>query len=431
MATASMAAPAGARRADPSAHRIDTRAPRPGIEAFELEFSGSGGEYFRVWIVNLLLTIVTLGLYTPFARRRTAQYFYGHTLVAGSPLEFTAQQRKMVFGFLLLVVLYGGFNLASNTGQDTVVSVFLLVGALLAPWFWGSAMRFRLGATRWRGVRLQFAAKWSEVYRASWPIFAIAATWIATGFVAGALVTGTAPGAVPPGSLPRGPWPAFSWVVLALGLLALVITFLCLIRLEFNYKSLLVSRAYIGEQRGRWKPEYRDFVRIWLATLGVLLLGAVAVAVLALVAGLLAGGIGAMLEHKSRLGVLATIAMVVVGVLALLLGLILASAPARAFREARMFQLVWSNVGVSDIARFKCNLRARRYVMLRVKNIVLSLLTLGFYRPFARVSEYRMKTESVTLHVKGGLDQLVGQLVLQQGGVGDAVADAVGLDLVG
>jgi uncharacterized membrane protein YjgN (DUF898 family) len=70
-------------------------------------------------------------------------------------------------------------------------------------------------------------------------------------------------------------------------------------------------------------------------------------------------------------------------------------------------------------------------VLLRVRNIFLTLLTLGFYRPFAVVSEYRMKTESVTLHVKGGLDQLAGELVRQQEGLGDALADIAGLDLVG
>jgi hypothetical protein len=42
-----------------------------------------------------------------------------------------------------------------------------------------------------------------------------------------------------------------------------------------------------------------------------------------------------------------------------------------------------------------------------------------------------MKTESVTLHVKGGLDQLAGQLAREEQGLGDAIADAVGLDLVG
>ncbi|RYF66268.1 MAG: DUF898 family protein, partial [Comamonadaceae bacterium] len=45
------------------------------IEPHPMAFTGSGGEYFRVWIVNVLLTIVTLGFYTPWARRRTAQYF--------------------------------------------------------------------------------------------------------------------------------------------------------------------------------------------------------------------------------------------------------------------------------------------------------------------------------------------------------------------
>ena len=124
------------RRTDPAAYRIDTGAAfGAAIEPFTLEFSGSGGEYFRVWIVNLLLNIVTLGFYTPFARRRTAQYFYGHTLVAGSPLEFTAQQRRMVLGFLLLVLVYVTFKMAANTGQDTTTSLLLLAGAALAPYF--------------------------------------------------------------------------------------------------------------------------------------------------------------------------------------------------------------------------------------------------------------------------------------------------------
>ncbi len=30
-------------------------------------FTGNGGEYFRIWIVNLMLTIVTLGIYSAWA----------------------------------------------------------------------------------------------------------------------------------------------------------------------------------------------------------------------------------------------------------------------------------------------------------------------------------------------------------------------------
>ena len=98
------------------------------IEPHAMRFTGSGGEYFRVWIVNVLLSILTLGLYTPWARRRTAQYFYGHTLVAGSPLEFTAQQRRMVVGFVVLLLLTVAYQLAINTGQDTAVGAAWAIG---------------------------------------------------------------------------------------------------------------------------------------------------------------------------------------------------------------------------------------------------------------------------------------------------------------
>ena len=412
-----------ARRADASAYRINTRSLGAGIEPFEIEFSGSGGEYFRVWIVNVLLTIVTLGFYTPFARRRTAQYFYGNTRIDGSPLEFTAQQRKMVFGFLLLVAMYMIFKLAADTGQDAAVSILMLAGAVLAPYFWASAMRFRLAATRWRGVRLRFGASWGEVYRASWPVFAVALAWIVVTMVFATYAVATPPRKGAPFNPVAGvPW--WAWLVVV-G--AIVASLLCIVRLEFNYKSLQVSRAYIGAQAGRWKPVYRDFLRIWLATFGVFVGGAL---VLGLVMAAVVGGTF-MAGGVNRQPGPALFLAIVAAILGFLVGLLIVTAPARAYRQARMFQLVWNNVGVSQIARFKCDLRTRNFVLLRLKNMLLTLLTLGFYRPFALVSEYRMKAHSVTLHVKGGLDQLVGELVQQQDGIGDAVADAVGLDLVG
>lgn len=399
-------------------HRIDTHALPHAIEAFQLEFTGSASEFFRVWIVNVLLSIVTIGFYTPYARRRTAQYFWGHTMVAHSPLEFSVQQKKMVIGFILMAALYALFRFASETGQDTVVSVMMLAAAGLAPYFWASAMRFRLGATRWRGVRLQFTASWAEVYKASWPVFVIAGAWIVTTLVIGALAPDDEKG---PGSAAVLP------VVLAC-LIALVVSVLCIIRLEFNFKSLLVARGRIGGQAGRWKPVYGDFVRIWAATIGVFLVTLLVVGVL--LAAAIGGSVAMLGSFKGKPGLMAVVIMIAMAIAAVVI-LFLASAPARAYREARIFQLVWNNIGVSHVARFKCNLRVGRYVALRVKNILLSFLTLGFYRPFAMISEYRMKTESVTLHVKGGLEQLAGQLAREEQGIGDAMADAVGLDLVG
>jgi uncharacterized membrane protein YjgN (DUF898 family) len=413
---------------DSAAGPMSTFMPQ-NIDAHPLEFTGSGGEYFRVWIVNVLLSIITLGIYTPWARRRTAQYFYSHTMVAGSPLEFTAQQRKMVMGFVLLMLITLAYNIAANTGQDTAVGVFLLAGAVLAPFIWGSAMRFRLGATRWRGLRLQFTASWKEVYIASWPVFALALVWFGVFYGLQMLSPELAGALQEAEEETKRKLPTFTPAMGALIVLGLVLTVLCFIRLEYNFKSLLVLKAQVGAERGRWKPVYMDFVKIWLATVLVFILCVVA---LSLIGTLLAGGSVALVAGLgNRLG-LWIIVLIVGAIVGGFFLLFLASAPARAYREARMFQLMWDNIGVSHVARFKCHLRSGSYVWLRIKNMVLTLITLGLYRPFARVSEYRMKLESVTLHVKGGVEQVAGAMVRQQqGGLGDALADAAGLDLIG
>lgn len=403
---------------------------RHGIDAYRLKFSGRGSEYFRVWIVNVLLSLLTLGLYTPWARQRTARYFYDHTVIAGSPLEFTAPLRKMVLGFVIFVLLYIAFKIASETGQDTAVSLFILAAALLAPYIWGSAMRFRLASTRWRGLQLRFAASWKDVYLASWPLFVMAGLWIGITFGLDALAPELP--VAPPVRTPRSapPFPGLARLNAAAGglmALGVVLSVLCVIRIEYNYKSLLVLRSSLGGQLGRWKPVYSDFVRIWLATIGVFIAGAALVALLAVGLGLAAG---LTFGHLPRTGMVFVLA-VFFGVLAFIAGLVIASAPARAYREARMFRLIWSNVGLSQVARFKCELRPWAYVRRRLKNLLFTVLTLGLYRPFARVNEYHMKVDSVTLHVKGGLDQLVGQMVRQQHALGDALADMAGLDIVG
>src|SRR5690348_9519846 len=64
---------------------IAATAPEP-VRRLSIRFSGGGGEYFRIWIVNLLLTIVTLSLYYPWAKVRKLRYFYGNTVVDGQPL---------------------------------------------------------------------------------------------------------------------------------------------------------------------------------------------------------------------------------------------------------------------------------------------------------------------------------------------------------
>ena len=110
--------------------------------------------------------------------------------------------------------------------------------------------------------------------------------------------------------------------------------------------------------------------------------------------------------------------------------MMLVTAPARAFRTARLFQLVWNNAGLSRMARSKTSLKTGAYMRLCFRNLLLTVITLGYYRPWAVASEYAARVNSVTLYARGELDQITGDMARQQGAFGDAVADMLGLDLI-
>lgn len=393
---------------------LQTTAPVHAVTTYRLKFTGDGGVYFGVWMVNLLLMIVTIGLFTPFARRRTLKYFYANTQIAGSPLEFTGGLKRMFLGFLLFFGLYLAYSIAANTEQDIAAGALALGWAALTPWLWASAMRFRAVSTRWRGIRGNFRASWRETYAASWPLLAIV---LVAGLVgaAASLLAGTKPGGRTIAALAAG------------GFALYLLVLLLLVRQEFNYARLRIQRSDFGGQPGRWKAGFADFVRFTAAAVGLFVGIAATLAGLIVAAFMLMGGIAGL----RGAGQGTTAILVVAVALSSFLVFYLSIGPALAYRDARKFALIWNTVGLGQVARFRCDLTPWRFVRLRIKNMLLTLVTGGFWRPFAVTNEYQMKLESVTLHVRGGLDQLVGQLTRQQGAFADAVADAVGFDMVG
>ena len=59
-------------------------------QTVRFHFHGQGSEFFRIWIVNLVLTILTLGIYSAWAKVRTKRYFYGNTELAGDRFDYLA-----------------------------------------------------------------------------------------------------------------------------------------------------------------------------------------------------------------------------------------------------------------------------------------------------------------------------------------------------
>ncbi|RMX03056.1 DUF898 family protein [Corticibacter populi] len=451
-------------------------APKAIVKDYPLKFTGSGPQYFRVWFVNVILTLLTLGIYTPWARKRTAEYFFGHSVIARSPLEFAASIRRMVIGFFIFVGLYLLFRRAIDSQSTFMVFAALLGVALAVPFLWGSAKRFRITSTRWRGLRLRFGTSWREIYWASWPVFVIAASWFLVYVGIDMIQAFTAPSLLEdPQEQPAIRMGAVGWTLVAL---AAVVSWLCLVRVDYNYRRLLVQRTYLGEEGGVWKARYADFVRIWLVTAlifaGVLCSLGVGLYHLtratqvhevlmewlvadetalqspgrqppgadgeAALEGASAGQGGDAWDegddtlHQRVEGWWRQLVfLVLVVVLIAFFMLYFAAAVALAYREARVHRLVWSSVGISDLARFRSTLGVWGFVWLRLQNWLLTMLTLGLYRPFARVREYRAKWDSTSVHIRGGVTQVKSLLVIQQqgGAFADAIADFAGFDIVG
>src|SRR5689334_18422073 len=129
-----------------------------------LRFTGKGSEYFGIWIVNLLLTLLTLGIYSAWAKVRRMQYFYRHTELAGSSFDFHGSPARILVGRILALVLFGIYNYSVRL-QSIWTLVVIAVLALIMPWLLRNSFRFRLYNASWRGTRFQFRGSLGGAYR--------------------------------------------------------------------------------------------------------------------------------------------------------------------------------------------------------------------------------------------------------------------------
>ena len=128
------------------------------------EFHGKTGEFFKIWIVNLMLSIVTLGIYSAWAKVRNKQYFYSNTLLMNTPFDYLADPIKILKGRLFvvaLILLYSFSALISPVLQGVMMVLFIA----LFPWIIIKALKFNLYNSAYRNIRFHFSA---EYLKALW-----------------------------------------------------------------------------------------------------------------------------------------------------------------------------------------------------------------------------------------------------------------------
>ena len=97
-------------------------------KSYPFFFSGSGGEYFRIWIVNLALTIITLGIYSAWAKVRTNRWFYGHTLLDNTPFSYLATPMQILKGRLIAAALLIAYTITSSVAP--MIAGLIMLGMI-------------------------------------------------------------------------------------------------------------------------------------------------------------------------------------------------------------------------------------------------------------------------------------------------------------
>ena len=133
--------------------------------AYRLSFHGSGGELFGIFVLNLLKTILTLGVYYFWAKVKTRQYLWGQTDFAGDRFGFHGTGKELLVGYLKAVVVFGALvliQLPLGLAEQRILAVVVFWGGLVALWPLAlmGAVRYRLSRTSWRGIRFSFRGEY-------------------------------------------------------------------------------------------------------------------------------------------------------------------------------------------------------------------------------------------------------------------------------
>jgi uncharacterized membrane protein YjgN (DUF898 family) len=343
-----------------------------------LSFTGDGREYFGIWIVNLALTVVTLGVYSAWAKVRRLQYFYRHTRLDGFGFDYHGQPIAILKGRIVGFGLFLLYTFAIYSRPLIALAVFGALAAVM-PWLLSKSLRFRLYNSSYRGLRFRFHGATRSAY----------------------------------------------WVFLALPIL----TVLSLMALgpfwHHRIKRYLHANAAYGRTMFTFSADVSEFYLTYVAavalSIGVFvgLIGLVVIGVL--VAGVGAGDAPLAETPDMTMGQMMIFLLPAFVYVTGVLGV-------QAFVTARLQNAVWNRTRLKDQA-FVCEIKTMRLFGILFSNLFLTVLTLGLYRPFAQVQLARYMASVFCLAPSGSFDEFLASEQQELSAVGEETAELFDFDI--
>jgi uncharacterized membrane protein YjgN (DUF898 family) len=330
-------------------------------------FSGRGSEYFRIWIVNLLLSLVTLGIYSAWAKVRRQRYFYDNTSVAGTSFEYHGNAFAILKGRIVAFVLLAAYNFAFKSSPLIGLAI-MLAFALAVPWLIWRSLQFKLYNSSYRGIRFGFRGKAGGIYLnyLLLPVLTVFSLYLLTPFT------------------------------------------------HQRIKRYQHGESRFGTSHFSFHASVGGFYKTYLLGLGIFFAGLIAI--------LLLGG-GAVFARGTDFDGseffsfgLMLFAVYVWAFMILPLFFTL------------LQNLIWNNTRLGE-HRFSSRMRWPRLMFIAFTNIVGIVFTLGLYTPFAQIRTLRYRIESMSLLPAGNLDEFIADNAPQGSATGEGFSDLLDFDL--
>ncbi|MCM5553390.1 YjgN family protein [Pleomorphomonas sp. NRK KF1] len=347
---------------------VDT--PPASADSFSrASFTGSASEYFGIWIVNVLLTILTLGIYSAWAKVRRKRYFYGNTVLLGRTFEYHAKGLQIFIGRVIVIVALIAINILSIIHPLFALATWLVI-VIGLPWIIKRSLRFNARVTSYRNVRFDFV-----------------------GSTGGAFVAVTLGGIV-----------AF----LSIGVLAPLAS-------RWLWRYILNNLRY-GDRSFSSEPRLGALYRIWLLPFLLFVLGGMIVGVI----------IAAALEMerggREDIGGFAFFMVFLPYVVVLIYGL------AVLVYRTGVRNVVLSAALLDGRHELLSDIPRLRYAWIAASNILVTVLTLGLMRPWAAVRMARFTNEHTGIRINGDPGEVMSQIEASGSAISAEYVDMEGFD---
>ena len=355
------------------------------INRKEFSFTGTATEFFGIWIVNILLTILTLGIYTPWAKVRTNRYFYGHTHVAGSNFDYLASPITILKGYLIAVALFIIYIVVSTFAPGSEIIFFLLLMIAL-PFIVVRAMAFRLRNTAYRNLRFRFYGQYVQA----------------------------------------------AWIYLGIGILIPLTLGLIFPYFVYRGNKFLITNAGYGKSRFSLQSGASAFYKIYLIALGILIGAGIVVAVVMMPVMM---EMQTVMEQAKQSGVepgsaAMGAAMAGLPVFIYFLMLLLYFGVFIYIRTA-VANLIWNSVTLDGGHKFESSLKLGRMAWIIFSNTIVIALSLGLMIPWSRVRMVRYRMDTLNLIPGSDLDAFIAAKAEEESAFGEEMGDVFDMDIGG